>query len=121
MRLIARRTCWASVRVRNPERERYVGRDPSRIRLTVTEKLSPGRFAAFSRSYAESSRETVRLPIYLHIYTLVYVDWLAADRGSDVRRRIKTFSTASCSDGWHLFARHTHSLRQVSSPDGREG
>jgi hypothetical protein len=74
MRFTANSTLRASDALRNPESERKVGREPSRMRFTVTEKLSPGRFAALSRAYAESSRETVWLPIGPHIYIRLYVN-----------------------------------------------
>ena len=57
-----------------PARDRRLGRRSSRTRTTVSEKLSPGRFAALRRSYAERSSETVRLDMTLHINLYIYVD-----------------------------------------------
>src|SRR5436309_14263350 len=42
------------------------------MRLTTSEKLSPGRFAALSFTYAESSREMVFVPMHLCICICVY-------------------------------------------------
>ena len=50
----------------------------------VTEKLSPNRFAAFNRSYAEFSREIVRLTISLHIYRHIYVDYTGTRSSIDL-------------------------------------
>src|SRR3989442_3790375 len=64
----------AAFRSRMPWKSRNEGSLPPKRRWTTSEKLSPGRLAAFSLPYAESSKDMVLDPTYLCMCICVFND-----------------------------------------------